>query len=249
MRLWAFTKRTTKEIVLDPLSVIFGIGFPVIVLLLLSAINKGIPQGHGPSAFEIDNLAPAVTVFGLSFITLFAALLVSKDRGSSLLQRLFTTPLTAVDFIVGYLLPMLPIGLIQSIVCYIVAMIMGLSFSVNILLTLLGTLVITLFFASLGLLCGTVMNEKQVGGLRGALITTITAWVSGAWFSLDMIGGAFKVIGQILPFYHAVEIQRALLRGDFAGLFVEGHLWILLAYTLVICTAAVLVFTRRMREK
>ena len=249
MRLLSFTKRTTKEIVIDPLSVAFGIGLPVALLFLLTAINSGIPEGQGPDVFVLEKLAPAVSVFGLSFITLFSALLVSKDRGSSLLQRLFTTPLTPVDYIAGYLLPMLPIAVIQSIVCYIVALILGLAFTVNILLTLLGTLLISVFFASLGLLCGSVMNEKQVGGFCGALITNITAWFSGAWFSLDMVGGAFKAIGSALPFYHAVEIQRALLRGDFAGLLTEGHIWVVLAYTAAAFAAAVLVFTRKMKEK
>lgn len=248
MRMLAYLKRTTKEIVLDPLSVFFGLGFPVILLLLLSAINSGIPAGHGPDNFELRNLAPAVSVFGLSFVNLFSALLVSKDRGTSLLQRLFTTPLRAVDYIVGYLLPMLPIALLQTLVCYGIALILGLEFSVNLLLMLCGTVLISIFFAAMGLLFGSVLNEKQVGGLCGALVTNVAAWFSGAWFSLDMVGGAFKTVGQILPFYHAVEIQKALLRGDFGGLLVEGHLWVVLAYTAVTFAAAVLVFTRKMKE-
>ena len=249
MRFAAFTKRTAKEIILDPLSIFFGIGFPVVLILLLSAINTGIPKGHGPSNFEIQNLAPSITVFGLSFITLFSALLVSKDRCSSLLQRLFTTPLKASDYIFGYLVPMIPIGIVQTVVCFAVALIMGLEFTANIFLTLLGTVLITLLFASLGLLCGTVLNEKQVGGLCGALVTNITAWFSGAWFSLEMIGGVYETIGKILPFYHAVEIQKALLSGSFEGVLNEGHLWIVLAYTVVITAAAVLLFTSKMREK
>lgn len=249
MRMTAFLKRTTKEIVLDPLAVFFGLGFPAILLFLLSAINSGIPEGQGPDTFEIMNLAPAVSVFALSFVNLFAALLVSKDRGTSLLQRLFTTPLRAVDYIAGYLLPMLPIALLQAVICYIVALILGMSFTPYIFLTLVGTLVTSVLFASMGLLFGTLLNEKQVGGLCGALLTNLTAWFSGAWFSLDMIGGAFKTVGQILPFYHAVEIQRALLRGDLAGVLAEGHLWILLAYTAALFTLAVCVFTRKMKEK
>lgn len=249
MRMMAFLKRTTKEIMLDPLSVIFGLGFPIVLLLLLSAINSGIPAGHGPDNFEIQNLAPAVSVFGLSFVNLFSALLVSKDRGTSLLQRLFTTPLRAVDYIVGYLLPMLPIALLQTVVCYGIALLLGLSFSLNCLLMLCGTLLISMLFAAMGLLFGSFMNEKQVGGLCGALVTNITAWFSGAWFSLDTVGGAFKTVGQILPFYHAVEMQKALLRGDFRGVVAEGHLWVVLGYTAVIFAAAVLVFTRKMKEK
>ena len=249
MRLLAFTKRTTKEILLDPLSIGFGLGFPVVLILLLSAINSGIPKGHGPDNFEIQNLAPAVSIFAMSFITLFSALLVSKDRSSSLLTRLFTTPLTAVDYIFGYMIPLIPISLVQGVACYVLALILGLKFTINILWCLLSGMVIALFFAALGLLCGSVLNDKQVGGLCGALITNLTAWFSGAWFSLEMVGGAFEAIGKALPFYHAVEIQKAILSGNFAGVLDGGHLWFVLGYTVAMCIAAVVVFTMKMREK
>lgn len=249
MRWAAFTKRTAKEIILDPLSIAFGLGLPVVLLFLLSAINNAVPEGQGPDNFLIDNLTPGINVFSLSFLALMSALILSKDRGSSLLQRLFTTPLTAVDYIIGYTLPMLPIALLQGVVCYAVAMALGLPFTVNILLSILISLIPALFFTALGLLCGTLLNEKQVGGLCGALVTNLTAWFSGAWFSLDLVGGAFKTVGQILPFYHAVEMQKAILHGNFDGVFVEGHLWVVLGYAAILSVLAVVLFTSRMREK
>ncbi len=249
MRWFAFTKRTAKEIILDPLTVAFGLGMPVALLLLLSAINSGIPEGQAPANFKLDNLTPGINVFAMSFLTLMAGLLLSKDRGSSLLQRLLTTPLTAVDYIIGYMLPLLPIALMQGVVCYLFAMALGLPFTVNIVWAILLSLIPALLFSSLGLLLGTVLNEKQVGGICGALVTNLTAWLSGAWFSLDMVGGAFKAVGQILPFYHAVEMQKAVLHGDFSGIFAEGHLWVVAAYTVVLCVLAVVLFTSKMREK
>lgn len=249
MRWLAFTKRTAKEIILDPLTVAFGLGMPVALLLLLSAINSGIPEGHGPDNFKIENLTPGINVFAMSFLTLMAGLLLSKDRGSSLLQRLLTTPLTAVDYIVGYMLPMIPIALLQGVVCYGFAMILGLPFTVNIFSAILISMIPALLFTSLGLLLGTILNEKQVGGICGALVTNLTAWTSGAWFSLDMVGGAFKTIGQILPFYHAVEMQKAILHGEYSGIFTEGHLWVVLGYTVVLCVLSVILFTSKMHEK
>lgn len=249
MRWLTFTKRTAKEIILDPLTVAFGLGMPVALLLLLSAINSGIPEGYGPSNFKIENLTPGVNVFAMSFLTLMAGLLLSKDRGSSLLQRLLTTPLTAVDYIVGYMLPLIPIALMQGIICYVIAMILGLSFTANIFLAILISILPAIMFSALGLLLGTLLNEKQVGGICGALVTNLTAWLSGAWFSLDMVGGAFKTVGQILPFYHAVEMQKAVLHGSYSGIFTEGHIWVVLGYCVVLCVLAVVLFTSRMREK
>ena len=114
MKLLTFAGRNTKEILRDPLTTVFSLGFPVVLLLLLSAIQANVPA----EIFKIESLTPGMTVFGLSFMTLFSAALISKDRESALLQRLYTTPLRAADFIFGYMLPILPIAVVQSTVCY-----------------------------------------------------------------------------------------------------------------------------------
>lgn len=161
MKLLAFAGRNTKEILRDPLNLAFGLGFPIILILLLTAIQANIPV----SLFEIGSLTPGITVFGLSFMTLFSATLIAKDRESALLQRLYTTPLTATDFIFGYVLPLLPIAVAQSVICYIVAIVLGLSATITILYAVLFIIPVALFFIALGLLCGSVFGVKQVGGI------------------------------------------------------------------------------------
>lgn len=243
MRLFTFSKRTAKEILRDPLNLGFGLGFPIILLLLLSAIQANIPV----SLFEIKNLTPGITIFGLSFMTLFAATLLAKDRESALLQRLYTTPLTAVDFILGYMLPILPIAVGQSIVCYITGILLGLSFTITIVYAILFMLPISLFFIALGLLFGSILGTKQVGGICGALLTNLTAWLSGVWFDLHLVGGAFEKIANVLPFVHAVELERAVLSGNYSG--IASHLLWVLAYTVITLSASILLFLRQMKRQ
>ena len=200
-RMLSFANRTMKEILRDPLTLGFGLGFPVILLLLLSLIQANIPV----EMFELAHLTPGITIFGLSFITLFSAQLISKDRTSSLLTRLYTTPLKATDFILGYLLPVLPLCLAQTVICYIVALILGLQFNMNILWAILMNLAPSFFYIALGLLCGSALTEKQVGGICGALLTNLSAWLSGIWFDIDMLGKVFMRIANTLPFIHAVD--------------------------------------------
>lgn len=242
MKLFTFSKRTAKEILRDPLNLGFGLGFPIILLLLLSAIQANIPV----SLFEIKNLTPGITIFGLSFMTLFAATLLAKDRESALLQRLYTTPLTAVDFILGYMLPILPIAVGQSIVCYITGILLGLSVTITIVYAILFMLPISLFFIALGLLFGSILGTKQVGGICGALLTNLTAWLSGVWFDLHLVGGAFEKIANALPFVHAVELERAVLNGNYSG--IASHLLWVLAYTIITLFAAILLFLRQMKR-
>lgn len=238
-----FAKRNAKEIIRDPLTVIFGLGFPLVLILLLSAIQANIPV----PLFEIAHLTPGITVFGLSFMTLFSATLIARDRGSALLQRLYTTPLTPLDFILGYTLPIVPFAVAQSTVCYIVALFLGLDVTVNILWAILCILPVSLLFIALGLLCGSVLNDKQVGGICGALLTNLSAWLSGTWFDLDLVGGAFKRIAYALPFVHAVEMERAVLTGDLPGVF--PHLFFVLGYAAVALAVAVLLFLRQMKRQ
>lgn len=242
-RTMAFANRTLKEIVRDPLTLGFGLGFPVILLSLLSLIQANIPV----EMFEITHLTPGVTVFGLSFMTLFSAQLISKDRESSFLTRLYTTPMTAPSFILGYMLPILPICLGQAIICYALAMALGLSFNLNVIWAILMLLVPSLFYVSLGLLCGSAMSSKQVGGICGALLTNVSAWLSGIWFDIDLLGGVFETIANALPFIHAVELERAMVVGDMAKAM--SHIWWVLLYALAFLGIAIWVFLRQMKKQ
>ena len=243
MRMLAFANRNTKEILRDPINLLFGLGFPLVLILLLSAIQANVPV----KLFEIEQLAPGITVFGLSFMTLFSASIIAKDRGSSLLQRLYTTPLTPVDFILGYTLPIVPVSIAQCVACYLVAILLGLNISVNILYAVLFIIPVSVLYIALGLLCGSLFNDKQVGGICGALLTNLSAWLSGIWFDLDLVGGVFKKIAYALPFVHAVELERFALAGEWNGIF--NHLLWVVGYAILLLMLAVLMFLRQMKRQ
>ena len=243
MRMLTFAKRNFKEILRDPLNLSFLFGFPVVLLLLLSAIQANIPV----SMFEIEHLAPGIAVFGLSFMTLFSATIISKDRQSSFMHRLYTTPMTPADFILGYTLPLIPIAVAEGVACYLFAIILKLPISVNILLSLLFMIPVALLYIGIGLLCGSVFNDKQVGGICGALLTNLSARLSGIWFDLELVGGAFKKISYALPFVHSVEMQRAIISGNMVGVF--PHIFWVLGYGISILALAVAVYLRQMKKQ
>ena len=242
MRMVAFAKRTAKEILRDALTLAFGLGFPGVLILLLSAIQANIPV----PMFEIKRLAPGMTVFGLSFMTLFSAGLIAKDRESAFLTRLYVTPMKATDFILGYTLPMIPIAVVQSAFCYGIGLVLGMKPTVNILYALLCIIPISLFFIGLGLLFGSLLNQKQVGGICGALLTNLTAWLSGIWFDLELVGGVFHRIAQALPFYHAVQLEQAVYAGNF-GEILPHLLWVA-GYGVVTMVLAVTFFLKQMKN-
>jgi len=238
-----FMNRCRKEILRDPVNLGFGLGFPLVLLWLLTMIQKNIPV----PMFELGTLTPGISVFGLSFLTLFSATLIAKDRESALLQRLYTTPMRGLDFILGYLLPLLPMALLQAAACYGMAGVLGLTVGLNFFYALGGLIPIAVFYIGLGLLCGSVLGVKQVGGLCGALLTNLSAWLSGVWFDLSLVGGAFEKLANCLPFVHAVEMEKALFAGEFAR--AAEHLGPVLVYAVLVTGAAVVCFLRQMKNQ
>ncbi|MBO7253596.1 MAG: ABC transporter permease [Oscillospiraceae bacterium] len=243
MKMLTFAKRCAKEILRDPINLCFGLGFPLVLLVLLGAIQANIPV----SLFEIDNLAPGITVFGLSFMTLFSATLISKDRESAFLQRLYTTPLSGLDFILGYMLPILPIALGQVLACYLFSIPLGLTVRINILYAIIGIIPMAVFHIALGLLFGSILGVKQVGGICGALLTNLSAWFSGVWFDLDLVGGTFRKIADTLPFVHGAQLEKALFHGDFESAAV--HIWPVLGYSVAALAVAGMCFLRQMKKQ
>ena len=240
MKLLAFASRNGKEILRDKLNLCFGIGFPVILLVLLSLIQSHLPV----DMFKIETLTPGIAVFGLSFMSLFSAVLISKDRSESLILRLFTSPLTSSDYILGYTLPMLPMAVAQTVICYIVSFILGMKVSVNVLLAVAVSVPASVLFISIGLLCGSLLNDKQVGGVCGALLTNLTAWLSGIWFDPDLVGKGFKTFSNIMPFVHAVNAGRSAIAGEYSEILPE--LGLVAGYALVILAFAIFAFKKKM---
>lgn len=243
----SFAGRNFKEMMREKVNLFFGLAFPILILLLLYILGRNIPSGAQMDMFSLRTLTPGIAVFGLSFVSLFGGMIVARDRCEAFLTRLFSSPLKANDFLFGYTLPMFPLAVAQVLCCFIVALVLGLEAGfVNIVMCVLTILPAAVLFISIGLLCGSSMTDKQVGGVCGALLTNVSAWLSGTWFPLELFGEAGKKIAYCLPFANAVDAARSALNGDYGAIM--GKLWIVMVYAAALFALAVFVFRRKMKS-
>jgi len=240
LRANVFAARNHKEIVRDPVTLLIGLGLPILLMGLFSVMQKNMPFAF----YEISNLTPGVIVFSFSFLTLFSGMLLGKDRSFSFLMRIFASPMSAGDYILGYVRPLLSIAFLQIILCLLAAMFLGLSLDSSILWMVGVLMIISLLYISLGLLFGTIFTDKQVGGIF-AIFVNVSTWFSGTWFEPDMIGGTFQAIAQFLPFVHAVSAASAIQSTSYTEAFIP--LVIVIGYTIIIFAIAILLFKRKMR--
>jgi len=74
----------------------------------------------------------------------------------------------------------------------------------------------------------------------------VSAWLSGTWFDLSLVGGAFKTIAYVLPFANAVDATRAALSGNYSDIL--KPLLIVIAYAIGIFAVAIIVFRKKMNS-
>ena len=251
MKTRAFAVRNIKELLRDPISYMFCLGFPIVMLIIMTVVNQSIPDMPGtPQIFNIEQLTPGVAVFGLTFIMQFTCIQVSKDRSSAFLTRLYASPMKSVDYIMGYTIPLVIVGIAQLLITYIcgevIALILGTSLNIiNSLFSIIILIPSILLFIGIGFIAGTLFNDKAAPGVTSIFIT-IAALLGGIWMDVEALGGVWKTICEILPFYHSVKSARLTLAGDFENMIIP--FLICTAFAAVIYVISVIVFAMKMKS-
>ena len=238
MRMLNFAKRNFKELVRDPLSLIFEIVLPIFLLFIFQQFN--IPGEN----YKLENFTPGIILFGFSFVSLFTSTLIAKDRSSSFLIRLGTSPMKPSDFILGYIVSLLPIILLQDTLFFIVACLLGLTPTVNIIFTILISIVISSLFIGLGILIGSLVSEKGTGGL-GSVIVQLVCFTSGMYFPKELVGKGFSIICEVLPFESCYNIIKGILNNQLKLISLQNII-VFIIYSIIILVLAIIVFKKKM---
>ena len=238
MRILNFAKRNFKEIIRDPLSIIFSVLLPLFLLFIFKQIN--IPN----ESYELQNFTPGIVVFGFSFITLFTAMLVSKDRTSSLLIRLGISPMKPIEYILGYMLSIIPLILIQNVLFFILAIVLGLSFSINIIWAMLISIVVAILFIAIGIIIGSLFSEKASSGIS-SIVVQLVCFTSGMYFPIELLGDVFSKICEYLPFESCVTIIKGIMNANLESITIRNII-VFLVYTIIMFTISIIVFRKKM---
>ena len=238
MRTLNFAKRNFKEIIRDPLSIIFSVLLPLFLLFIFKQIN--IPN----KSYELQNFTPGIVVFGFSFITLFTAMLVSKDRTSSLLIRLGISPMKSIEYILGYMLSIIPLILIQNVLFFILAIVLGLSFSINIIWAILISIVVAILFITIGIILGSLFSEKASSGIS-SIVIQLVCFTSGMYFPRELLGDVFSKICEYLPFESCVTIIKGIMNANIESITIRNII-VFSIYTIIALVISIIVFKKKM---
>ena len=245
MRSLELAKRNFKEVWKDPISLGIAIVLPIGLLFILAAVGNGIGEADAP-ALTATSLTPGVALFGFVMLMFSSAMILSRDRETSLLARLLTAPLRSWEFVMAYSLPFLAVAVLQGIVLFLVGGLLGLEISGSIGFVFLVLFSMAVCYIGLGMILGSIFTVKQVsGGYTVILLLTI---FGGTWFELSDIGGAFETVGNALPFAHALNATRSVMLDGAGFIAISTDFYWVLGYTVAAAGLAVFSFRRRMVE-
>ena len=212
MRSIIFIKRNFKEMLRDPLLYVFCAGFPIALILMFQLILH-YSQGNTP-IFEVKSLIPGVMMFSYTLLMLMCSLLISKDKSTAFIKRLYTSPMKSHNYVIGYFVPYFLVGIIQSFICIIMGYIFGaihgtgfISFGQSLLLIveMLPIMCINIF---IGMILGRLLNDKSAPAITSIFISC-SGVLGGAWMPLDTMGG-FETFVMCFPFHPAVYLGRVV---------------------------------------
>lgn len=230
MTLAVLTKRNFKEMFRDPLSLVFCIIFPLLMLLLMQIVFANFE--FAPNNFKIESYASGICVFGFTFTSLFVALQISGDKTTSFIKRINIAPIRHSTYLLSYFVSALALCLIQAVLFFTVSLCFGFPFNINFLLSIIYLLPSAIFYISFGILIGTICKNQQQTGPLSSVFISLTGIFAGVFMPLDSFKGGFKNFINILPFCHTTQIASNLF--SVGAKCIYPHILYILAYTIVL---------------
>jgi ABC-2 type transport system permease protein len=202
--------------------------------------------GGGDTRF-IDYFAPGVISFAIMMVTtMITIILFVNERRNGTLQRLLVSPAGESEIVAGYALAFAVIGIIQSIVVLVAAILLfDITIVGNIFLALVVILLLAFGHQGLGILLSAgAKNELQAIQFI-PLILFPSILLAGLFWPIESIPSYLQPLSYIIPLRYGIDAERSImLRG-----WGIGEIWVdilvLILFALLTLSASVLLLKRK----
>jgi len=248
--------QSVLELALDQGSMIVGSVVPAFIQQSLTVTMYGEAALSPPSPViigaptmiesikltQFDYMAPGIFSFSAIFITMIVSQVITEERSTGILNRIFTTPTTTRELFASLIFANIVTGTVQVLVILGASYLMGFRPQSGVTGTLIG-LIAVLFLV-----------VTNVGfGLITASISKSSSAATGIAFIFilpQMFLGSFvpspESASKFVPSYYVTETIKSLfLRGaEASSLTVLSNLAVLLVYSLVVISLGIYSFNR-----
>jgi ABC-2 type transport system permease protein len=226
--------------------------------ILLSALSKIGRQNYIPINYEariwynpelksVKFLVPGLIGFILTITCVIAtALSIVREKERNTIEQIVVSPVHAMEFIVGKLVPYALIALIAAVIVIFAAYVL---FGVEVKGSFLNLFVATLLFViaalGIGLFISTISESQQVAFQVAALASMLpTLILSGFIFPIRSMPLFLQIFSNITPAkYYLVILRGIILKGVGLAAYWEQMVYLVL-FSLVVLGVSILRFRK-----
>lgn len=205
-------KSTVLELKLlarDPVTVVFTLALPVIVLYVLGQVfgnhpNPGLYRGVGAMNFYVPAYV-GLAIASMGLIGLPVHLAGYRERG--ILKRFRASDVPIWSIIGGQIIVTAVAGAVGSLIVWVAAMV-GYHTEVpkEPLLVLVAFVLAALCFGAIGVLLGTVLPGARAAQGAGIILWFVMMMVGGAGPPPEVLGATLRAVAKATPLEHVVTL-------------------------------------------
>ncbi len=198
----------------DPSELVSRAIQPLLWLLIFGNVfsrMKGIPTGGTP---YLDFMAPGILAQSVLFMAIFYGISSIRERDTGIIVRFLVSPAPRTALVLGKALAAGMRALSQTVIVYVVVMLMGVHLNPS-PVAHLGVLILVLlgaaFFSLFSLLVASLAKTQERFMGIGQLMTMPLFFASSALYPISMMPGWLQVVSHANPLTYQVDAMRTLM--------------------------------------
>ena len=221
---------------------------PALWLLIFGEVLasiRAIPTGE---ISYIDFIAPGILAQSVLFIAIFYGIAIIWERDLGIIHKFLATPTPRSALVLGKALSSGERGLAQAVIVYVLALMIGVHLSWN-LMNLLGVAIVVILgsalFSTFSLIIACLVKTRERFMGVGQLLTMPLFFASNAIYPISIMPFSLQVISRINPLTYEVDALRALMiTNGLSAYGVSFDILFLLASTAINVVVAAKLYSR-----
>ncbi len=224
---------------------------PMLWLLLFGEVFtkiRAIPTGN---LRYIDFMTPGILAQSVLFVAIFYGIAVIWERDLGVVHKLLVTPTPRTALILGKALSAGVRGLSQTVIIYLLALLLGVSINWN-PLAIAAVLVLVVIgaalFSTFSLIIATIVRTRERFMGIGQVLTMPLFFASNAIYPIAIMPDWLQVIARFNPLSYQVDALRSLmLSGTSSSFGIAPDFAVLVSVTVVLVLVAGRLYPRLAR--
>jgi ABC-2 type transport system permease protein len=245
---WTIAEGELRKLRHDPTELLTRAVQPLLWLLVFGQVmqqTRAIPTGN---LGYLDFLAPGILAQSALFSAIFFGIAVIWERDLGVLHKYLVSPASRSSLVTGKALAGGLRSLVQAMMVYILALLIGIHLRLD-PLSLIGVALVVVIgsaaFATFSLVIACLVRTRERFMGIGQILTMPLFFASSAIYPIAIMPGWLKVIAQVNPLTYQVDALRALMvQGSTASFPIALDFGVLIASTVVLIAIAARLYPR-----